>query len=71
VSSSGWHRNITYGHRIQSVNTAQRNRQEITAEFPQGVNGAIQYGDGIKAHAVYLSQYQWQPYKRIEEYFFD
>lgn len=45
--------------------------KKFTAEFPQGVNSAIQYGDGIKAHAVYLSQYQLLPYKRIEEYFSD
>ena len=30
-----------------------------------------EYGDGIKAHAVYLSQYQLLPYKRIQEYFAD
>ena len=29
------------------------------------------YGNGIKAHAVYLSQYQLLPYKRIQEYFAD
>jgi transposase len=32
--------------------------KKFTAGFPQCVNGAIQYGDGIKAHAVFLSQYQ-------------
>ena len=32
---------------------------------------AVQYGDKIKAHAVYLSQYQLLPYKRIQAYFAD
>ncbi|MCU7966712.1 MAG: IS66 family transposase [gamma proteobacterium symbiont of Bathyaustriella thionipta] len=29
----------------------------------------VQYGNALKAHAVYMSQYQLLPYKRIEEYF--
>jgi transposase len=43
----------------------------FVAPFPKGVNKAAQYGNGIKAHAVYLSQYQLLPYKRIQEYFAD
>lgn len=43
----------------------------FVGEFPLGVNGPIQYGVGVKAHAVYLSQYQLLPYNRIEEYFSD
>jgi transposase len=39
--------------------------------FPKGVNSRIQYGNGVKAHAVYLSQYQLLPYDRIREYFTD
>ncbi len=39
--------------------------------FPEGINSPIQYGIGVKAHAVYLSQYQLLPYNRIEEYFAD
>lgn len=43
--------------------------QRFVGEFPQGVNSPVQYGAGVKAHAVYLSQYQLLPYNRIEEYF--
>ena len=43
----------------------------VVAPFPEGVTGAIQYGHQVKAHAVYLSQYQLLPYNRIEEYFSD
>jgi len=39
------------------------------AEFPENINVAVQYGNALKAHAVYMSQYQLLPYKRIEEYF--
>ena len=39
------------------------------APFPDGVDKAVQYGTTLKAHAVYMSQYQLLPYKRIEEYF--
>ncbi len=45
--------------------------QCFTAPFPDKVTKAVQYGDGIKAHAVYLSQYQLLPYKRIQGYFAD
>lgn len=45
--------------------------QRYTAVFPEKVSRPVQYGDGVKAHAVYLSQYQLLPYNRIEEYFAD
>jgi transposase len=45
--------------------------KRFVAAFPTGVNKAVQYGDKIKAHAVYLSQYQLLPYKRIQEHFTD
>lgn len=41
----------------------------FVAAFPAGVTKAVQYGNTVKAHAVYMSQYQLLPYKRIEEYF--
>ncbi len=45
--------------------------KKFTAPFPKGVTNNVQYGDNVKAHAVYLSQYQLLPYNRIEEYFSD
>jgi transposase len=45
--------------------------QRFVAPFPQDVNSRIQYGNGLKAHAVYLSQYQLLPCERIREYFTD
>ena len=45
--------------------------KRFVAAFPDGVNSRIQYGNGLKAHAVYLSQYQLLPYERIREYFSD
>ena len=45
------------------------NGQGFVATFPEGVTQAVQYGNRLKAHAVYMSQYQLLPYKRIEEYF--
>lgn len=45
--------------------------KRFVAPFPDGVNSRIQYGNGLKAHAVYLSQYQLLPYDRIREYFSD
>lgn len=40
-----------------------------TAEFPEGVNAQVQYGNGIKANAVYMSQFQLVPYDRINDHF--
>jgi transposase len=31
----------------------------------------VQYGNQIKAHAVYLSQHQLLPYDRVQTYFAD
>ncbi len=45
------------------------NGNQFVATFPEGVTKAVQYGNKLKAHAVYMSQYQLIPYKRIEEYF--
>ncbi len=45
--------------------------KRFIAPFPEGVSRAVQYGQQLKAHAVYLSQYQLLPYKRIQEYFND
>lgn len=45
--------------------------QRFVAEFPAGVTRPIQYGPNLKAHAVYLSQYQLLPYERIREYLAD
>jgi len=45
--------------------------RQFVAPFPDGVDHAVQYGNQLKAHAVYLSQYQLLPYKRIQEYFAD
>jgi len=45
--------------------------KRFVAPFPDGVNSRIQYGNSLKAHAVYLSQYQLLPYERIREYFAD
>ena len=40
-----------------------------TAEFPEGVVTQVQYGNGIKAHSVYMSQFQLIPYDRIKDHF--
>lgn len=45
--------------------------KRYTAEFPEGVDRHVQYGKELKAHAIYLSQYQLIPYGRISEYFRD
>jgi transposase len=47
------------------------NGRRFVAPFPEGVTKAVQYGSGIKAHAVYMSQYQLIPYNRIQDYFAD
>jgi transposase len=43
----------------------------FVASFPEGVSKAVQYGSGLKAHSVYMSQYQLIPYNRIQDHFED
>ncbi|MBA3037184.1 MAG: IS66 family transposase, partial [Desulfobacterium sp.] len=45
--------------------------KRFVASFPEGVTKAVQYGMGIKAHSVYMSQFQLIPYNRIQDYFAD
>lgn len=45
------------------------NNRRFVAPFPEGVTKAVQYGPGIKAHAVYMSEFQLLPYNRIQDYF--
>jgi len=37
------------------------------ATFPEGVNAPVQYGEGVKAAAVYVKNYQYLPYERACE----
>ena len=45
--------------------------KRFVAPFPEGVTKAVQYGPSIKAHSVYMSQFQLVPYNRIQDYFAD
>ncbi len=36
--------------------------KQYVAPFPEGVTKAVQYGPQLKAHSVYMSQYQLIPY---------
>ena len=47
-----------YGHRV-------------VAAFPDGVTRPVQYGQTLKAHAVYMSQHQLIPYDRVRDHFQD
>lgn len=60
---------IVTEYRAQILEDADGKR--YTAPFPEGVNRPVQYGINLKAHSVYLSQYQLIPYNRIEETFHD
>jgi len=39
------------------------------ATFPEGIIRPIQYGQSVKSHAVYMSQFQLIPYERVADYF--
>jgi transposase len=54
-------------YRAEILEDEEGNR--FVAEFPAGVKSDVQYGDSIKAHSVYLSQFQLLPYDRIRDYF--
>jgi len=48
---------------------ADQSGKIYTASFPDGVFARTQYGNGIKAHSVYMSQFQLIPYDRIKNHF--
>ncbi|MFT5162923.1 MAG: hypothetical protein ACI9FJ_001504, partial [Alteromonadaceae bacterium] len=43
--------------------------ERYVAPFPEGVTKAVQYGNKLKAHVVYMSPYQLLPYKRVQAFF--
>ena len=45
------------------------NGREFVAPFPEDVTRPVQYGDSVKAQAVYMSVHQLLPYERVGEYF--
>ena len=47
------------------------NGKRFTAPFPDEVAKAVQYGNTVKAHSVYMSQFQLIPYDRIADHFAD
>ena len=54
-------------YRAQVLEDQQGNR--FVAPFPEGVTRPVQYGQGVKVNAVYMSQYQLIPYHRIVDHF--
>ena len=56
-------------YRVQILKDDKGTR--FVAPFPKGVTKAVQYGTGLKAHSVYMSQFQLVPYNRIQDYFAD
>jgi transposase len=56
-------------YRAQILEDDKGNR--FVAPFPERVTKAAQYGPELKAHAVYMSQFQLVPYNRIQDYFAD
>ena len=56
-------------YRAEVLEDGQGNR--FVAEFPASVKRPVQYGNRIKANAVYMSQFQLIPYDRVRDYFAD
>jgi len=56
-------------YRAQILRDADGNH--YVANFPPGVTQVVQYGNGIKAQSVYMSQQQLIPYDRVRDYFAD
>lgn len=45
-----------------------QNGNQFVAPFPAYVTRPVQYGQDLKSHSVYLSQFQLLPYNRIDDY---
>lgn len=58
---------VVVEYRAQILEDAGGKR--YVAPFPKCVLRPIQYGQSVKAHAVYLSQFQLIPYERVADYF--
>jgi len=56
-------------YRTEILQNAQG--RQFVAQFPAGVTRPVQYGNGVKSQAVYMSQQQLIPYDRIRDYFWD
>jgi len=76
--STGYEKRQVFDFSIRTTVTEYRaevveneNGQKFTAPFPSEAKGFVSYGNRVRSHAVYLSQYQLLPYNRIEEYFKD
>jgi transposase len=54
-------------YRAQVLEDRKGNR--FVAPFPKDVTKAVQYGKSVKAHSVYMSQFQLIPYNRVQDYF--
>ena len=48
---------------------ANEKGEKVTAEFPDGLVQKAQYGNGVKAHSVYMSVQQLIPCERVAEHF--
>jgi transposase len=73
---AGWEKRQVIDVNIQRVVTEYRAEivenergERLTAPFPEGVTQSAQYGDGVKAHAVYMSVHQMVPCERVSEHF--
>ena len=62
-------RRVVTEYRAQVLQDLAGNR--YVAPFPAHVSRPVQYGVNVKAHAVYMSQFQWVPYNRIQDHFQD
>ena len=60
---------IVTEYRAEILEDQDGNR--YVAEFPRHVKAEVQYGTEVKTQAVYMSQFQLIPYKRIQDYFAD
>jgi transposase len=45
--------------------------EEFVADFPEGVTEPAQYGNAVKAHSVYMSEFQLVPLDRVRDHFHD
>ena len=54
-------------YQAQILEDSKGNR--FVASFPEDVTKAVQYGKSVKAHSVYMSQFQLIPYNRVQDHF--